>query len=96
MTIAEFARAFRAREITSEAATEQCLDRIKARNDELKAFSFVLANDARAQAREADRELALGHDRGALHGVPLSIKDLIDVRDTVTTAASAVRLSAPR
>ena len=50
-----------------------------------------MADAARRQAREADRELAAGHDRGPLHGVPISIKDLIDVAGTPTTAASRVR-----
>jgi aspartyl-tRNA(Asn)/glutamyl-tRNA(Gln) amidotransferase subunit A len=50
-----------------------------------------MADSARQQARAADRELALGRDRGALHGVPISIKDLIDIAGTPTTAASRVR-----
>ena len=50
-----------------------------------------MADEARAQAQDADRELAAGLDRGPLHGVPISIKDLIDVRGTPTTAASRVR-----
>ena len=94
MTAAEFARALRAKEITSEQATRDCLAKIAARNDELRAFTLVMADEALAQARQADRELSGGHDRGPLHGLPISIKDLIDVRGTVTTAASAVRTSA--
>ena len=50
-----------------------------------------MADEARRQAREADRELAAGRDRGPLHGVPISIKDLLDVRGVPTTAASRVR-----
>jgi aspartyl-tRNA(Asn)/glutamyl-tRNA(Gln) amidotransferase subunit A len=50
-----------------------------------------MADAARQQAREADRELAAGRDRGPLHGAPISIKDLIDVAATPTTAASRVR-----
>jgi aspartyl-tRNA(Asn)/glutamyl-tRNA(Gln) amidotransferase subunit A len=95
MTIDEFARAWRARTVSSEAVTEQCLANIAGRNAELRAFTLVMADSAREQARQADRELAAGYDRGPLHGVPLSIKDLIDVRGTVTTAASAVRESSP-
>jgi aspartyl-tRNA(Asn)/glutamyl-tRNA(Gln) amidotransferase subunit A len=95
MTIEEFGRAWRTRAITSEAATDQCLAAISEKNDALKAFTFVMADTAREQARRADRERADGVDRGPLHGVPISIKDLIDVRDTVTTAASDVRKFAP-
>jgi len=95
MTIDEFARAWRARAITSEAATAQCLARIHEKNDALNAFTLVTAESALEQARQADRELGDGRDRGPLHGLPMSIKDLIDVRGTVTSAASAVRASAP-
>ena len=95
MTIDEFARAWRAGAITSEAITERCLSTIRERNDALKAFTLVMAETATERARQADRERAAGHDRGPLHGVPVSIKDLIDVKGTVTTAASAVRELAP-
>ena len=91
-TIAEVARALQAREITSEAITRLCLEQIDARNRSLNAFITVLADNARAQAREADRELGEGHHRGPLHGVPISVKDLVDVCGTPTTAASRVRL----
>ena len=93
MTIDAFARALRARTTSSEETTERCLAVIRERNDELNAFTLVMADVAREQARQADREIAAGRDRGPLHGVPLAIKDLIDVRDTVTTGASAVRTS---
>ena len=95
MTIETFAAAFRARTVTSEEATERCLAGIRARNGELNAFTLVMADEALAQARQADRDLSEGRDHGPLHGVPISIKDLIDVRGTPTTAASAVRASAP-
>src|SRR3954449_6502114 len=91
ITIEEFGRRLRARELTSVAVTEGCLRRIEANNPQLNAFIIVTADDALRQAREADRELAAGHDRGPLHGVPLSIKDLLDIRGVPTTAASRVR-----
>jgi aspartyl-tRNA(Asn)/glutamyl-tRNA(Gln) amidotransferase subunit A len=50
-----------------------------------------MADEARRMAREADAELAAGRDRGPLHGVPISIKDIVDVRGVATTAASRVR-----
>ena len=51
----------------------------------------MLADEARAQARAADQEIAAGRYRGPLHGVPISLKDLIDLRGTPTSAASRVR-----
>jgi len=91
MTIEEFARRFRAREISSAEITEECLRRIEADNPRLNAFITVTADAARQRARQADEELAAGRDRGPLHGVPLSIKDLLDMRGVATTAASRVR-----
>jgi aspartyl-tRNA(Asn)/glutamyl-tRNA(Gln) amidotransferase subunit A len=91
LTIEEFARQVRAGETSALAVVERCLARIEADNPRLNAFILVTADQARAQAAQADRELAAGDDRGPLHGVPLSIKDLFDVRGTPTTAASRVR-----
>jgi aspartyl-tRNA(Asn)/glutamyl-tRNA(Gln) amidotransferase subunit A len=95
MTITELGRALRAGTITSEQATERCLANIEARSRGLNAFILVMADEALARARRADRELADGHDLGPLHGVPISIKDLMDVQGTPTTAASRVRTPQP-
>jgi aspartyl-tRNA(Asn)/glutamyl-tRNA(Gln) amidotransferase subunit A len=91
MTIVEFARKLRAGETTAERVTDGCLERIAALNPQLNAFILVAGDEARAAARAADRALAAGHDSGPLHGVPLSLKDLLDVRGLPTTAASRVR-----
>jgi aspartyl-tRNA(Asn)/glutamyl-tRNA(Gln) amidotransferase subunit A len=91
MTIGEFARKLRARQTTCAEAVDSCLKRIEADNGRLNAFTLVMAESARQEAEAADRELAAGRDRGQLHGVPVSIKDLLNVRGTPTTAASRVR-----
>src|SRR5436309_7045923 len=90
-TIAELSRALKARETTAEAVLERCLRRIAERNGTINAFITIFEDDARAQAREADREIAAGRHRGPLHGVPISLKDLLDLRGVPTTAASRVR-----
>jgi aspartyl-tRNA(Asn)/glutamyl-tRNA(Gln) amidotransferase subunit A len=90
-TIAELTRALRAREVTAEAVTEHALQQIADRNPSINAFITVLADQALADARAADRDLAAGRDRGPLHGVPISLKDILDVAGTPTTAASRVR-----
>jgi aspartyl-tRNA(Asn)/glutamyl-tRNA(Gln) amidotransferase subunit A len=51
MTIEEFGRRLRAREVTSEQVTEECLQRIEAENGTLNAFICVTADDARRRAR---------------------------------------------
>src|SRR5438034_4896706 len=91
LTVEEVGRRWRARDVSAAEITDQCLRQIDADNARLNAFILVMADEARRQAAEADRELAAGHDRGPLHGVPMSIKDLLDIRGTPTTAASRVR-----
>lgn len=91
MTIAEIAPRVAKGEVTSEKLTEECLSQIEALNPKLNAFITVLANEALAAARQADKEIAGGRYRGPLHGIPVSLKDLIDLKGTRTTAGSLVR-----
>jgi aspartyl-tRNA(Asn)/glutamyl-tRNA(Gln) amidotransferase subunit A len=91
MTIEEFARRLRAREMTALEITNSCLQRIDQLQPSLNAFIHVMADAAKRDAEAADRELASGRDRGPLHGVPIAVKDIIDVRGVPTTAASRVR-----
>ena len=65
---------------SSAELTEEALERIAARSDELTAFVEVTADDARAEARAARRRAAAGRRRGPLHGIPVSVKDVIHVR----------------
>ncbi len=90
-TIAELAAALAAGNTTSEAVTRACLDRIDLFGPATNAFIAVLTEQALADARAADRARASGRALGPLHGVPVSVKDLIDVAGVPTTAASAVR-----
>jgi len=90
-SIVDLGRAIRAGATTSEAATERCLAAIRDRDRSINAFITVLAEPALDAARTADRELRAGRDRGVLHGVPISIKDLLDMSGLPTSAASHVR-----
>jgi aspartyl-tRNA(Asn)/glutamyl-tRNA(Gln) amidotransferase subunit A len=90
-TIAELAAALAAGDTTSEAVTRACLDRIDLLGRTTNAFITVLTEQALADARTADEARANGHALGPLHGVPVSVKDIIDVAGVPTTAASAVR-----
>jgi aspartyl-tRNA(Asn)/glutamyl-tRNA(Gln) amidotransferase subunit A len=90
-SVREFARALRARRISASEMVEDCLHRIAADNARLNAFILVTADQARRDAAHADQEIAAGRDRGLLHGVPYSVKDLFDVAGLPTTAASRVR-----
>jgi aspartyl-tRNA(Asn)/glutamyl-tRNA(Gln) amidotransferase subunit A len=91
MTIADAAPRVARGELRSERLTEQCLDRIRDLNPTLNAFITITADEALAQARAADKAIAGGRYLGPLHGIPVSLKDLIDLAGTPTTAASRVR-----
>jgi aspartyl-tRNA(Asn)/glutamyl-tRNA(Gln) amidotransferase subunit A len=76
-------------EVSPVDLVERCLARIHAARH-LNAFITVMDGSARADARRAQEEIRSGHYRGPLHGIPISIKDLIDVAGTPTTSGSAV------
>jgi aspartyl-tRNA(Asn)/glutamyl-tRNA(Gln) amidotransferase subunit A len=91
LTVAEAGRLLRGRTLRATDLADAALARIDADNARLNAFIAVTAEAARVQAARADAELAAGVDRGALHGIPISLKDLFDVEGLPTTAASRVR-----
>ncbi|MEK6721414.1 MAG: amidase [Chloroflexota bacterium] len=72
---------------SSEEIVEACLARIAEVNPVINAV-VKLAHDAREEARRADAELAAGHVRGPLHGVPFTLKDSLDTAGVVTTAGT--------
>ena len=82
--VAETVRAVAAGETSARAVTEQSLDRIRALDPALNAFSVVLDDQARVEATTLD-DLPSGAERGPLHGVPVAIKEEIDVAGCVTT-----------
>ncbi|RNL63077.1 amidase [Nocardioides marmoriginsengisoli] len=76
-------------DLTAAAVAEACLDRIEKRDPGLNAFSVVLADEARAEAARLDAARAAGEPCGPLHGVPVAIKEEIDVAGCVTTFGGA-------
>jgi aspartyl-tRNA(Asn)/glutamyl-tRNA(Gln) amidotransferase subunit A len=88
LTLAEAASQIRDRKLSSLELTRACLGRIAKLDPQLNAFITVTEDLALQQAREADAEVASGHWRGPLHGIPVSLKDLIDVAGVKTTAGS--------
>jgi aspartyl-tRNA(Asn)/glutamyl-tRNA(Gln) amidotransferase subunit A len=89
ITITELAPRVAAGEMSPSDLVRSCLTRIADRS-ELNAFITVLADDALADAEAAATEIRRGHYRGPLHGIPISIKDLIHVAGVPTTSGSAL------
>jgi len=92
LTIAEAGAALRSRSISSVELTQAALDRVDRLDPTLQAFIAVTRDRAMEEARQADRELAGGTDRGALHGIPYGLKDIYDVAGVATTCHSRVCL----
>jgi amidase len=86
LSVSEIARRIAARDITAEAVVRDCVARIAACEPQLHAFAHVDPELALRQARELDR----GPIRGALHGVPIGIKDVIDTADQPTQMGSPI------
>jgi aspartyl-tRNA(Asn)/glutamyl-tRNA(Gln) amidotransferase subunit A len=78
------------RRASSVDLVRACLDRITRHDRELGAFITLTAESALAEAKRADADLASGVDRGALHGIPIALKDLYDTAGVRTTAGSRI------
>jgi aspartyl-tRNA(Asn)/glutamyl-tRNA(Gln) amidotransferase subunit A len=88
LSIAEAGGRLRRGETTSAELTEATLARIAETESVVHAYVQVLADRARQAAAEADRELAAGRDRGPLHGIPISVKDICYMRGLPNEAGS--------
>jgi Asp-tRNA(Asn)/Glu-tRNA(Gln) amidotransferase A subunit family amidase len=82
--------AIRSGDLTSEALVAACLERIQALEPQVKAWAFLDPAHAMAQARAADAAIREGKGLGALHGLPVGIKDVIDSADMPTEGGSAL------
>jgi amidase len=86
LTVTEIVAKIAAGEMTCEAVTRDCIERIIAREPVVKAWVKFNPELALAQAHALDREPR----RGALHGVPIGIKDVIDTFDMPTEMGSPI------
>jgi amidase len=85
------AASLRRGDLSSEEVTRACLDRIAAVNSKLNAVVQLRADAALADARRADGTPV--QQRGALHGLPMTIKDSLDTAGTITTGGTKGRAS---
>jgi aspartyl-tRNA(Asn)/glutamyl-tRNA(Gln) amidotransferase subunit A len=88
LTIHEAAELLRQRKLSSVELTKAHLERIRAIDDKVKAFTLVTDDLALKQAEEADKRLASGENLSPLTGIPLAIKDVICTKGITTTCGS--------
>ena len=85
----ELAELVRTRQVSPVELAETFLDRLLAIGPRYNAVVTLMPDRARAQARRAERELAAGHWRGPLHGIPYGIKDLFATAGIPTSWGAA-------
>ena len=91
MSLVAVAKAIAEKKVSSREVTRSCLHRIAQWQPRLNAFMAIEAEQALAAADEADTALAKGHNRGALHGVPLAHKDMYYDAGKLVTCGSLIR-----
>ena len=85
LSAADVAKGIAAKKFTAEAVVRDCLDRIAAREPTVHAFATIDPDYALMQARALDR---MPSSRGALHGVPIGVKDIINTEHLPTEMGS--------
>src|SRR5688500_18582087 len=90
LNLTELCKLLAARELSSSEAVNAALNRLELLESKLNAFITVTGEQAIAEAKKADDEIARGRYRGPLHGVPVTIKDLFETAGVRTTAGSKI------
>ncbi|NNU82030.1 amidase [Halovulum dunhuangense] len=93
LSLTDLARRLDEGALSATQVTEAFLQSIDAQNDRLHAFISVDAENARRRADELDAMHARGARAGALHGVPVAVKDIIDVEGMATTGNSRITIT---
>lgn len=93
--VRELAAAIAAKKLSPVELVQRYLSRIDEADDKVECWRLVDEDGALAVARQREAEAAAGRLRGALHGVPVAIKDIIDVEGLPTRANCRARADAP-
>jgi Asp-tRNA(Asn)/Glu-tRNA(Gln) amidotransferase A subunit family amidase len=88
-SVGQLGELLKTKQITSERLTQFYLDRLKKYGPKLECVVTLTEELALSQAKRADAEIASGHYRGPLHGIPYGAKDLLATKDIRTTWGAA-------
>ncbi len=88
MSVSELRQGYHAKHFSPVEVTEEFLKRIDSVNEEMKVYITISHEEAIKAAKQAEKEISGGQDRGPLHGVPVAVKDLMDTRGIRTTYGS--------
>ena len=93
LTLAAAARLIESRALSPVEYTQALIARADALDDQLSAFITRTSELALSQARDAEREIAQGRYRGALHGIPFALKDIYDTAGILTSGHSKIGIT---
>lgn len=89
-SLTDIATGIRTGALRSETVTAALLERIAALDPQLRSYARVFETEALLQSRARDAEAQRGDWRGPLHGVPIAVKDLLDIAGTVNASGTRV------
>ena len=90
LSISELSALLATKEVSPVEATMSYLDRIHSLNSNLRAYVTVTADKALEAAKIVENEIVQGNYRGAMHGVPVAVKDQIQTEGILTTGGSPI------
>ena len=88
LPVHELSQQLMSRRLSPVDLVEAYLARVQAHDGKLHAYVDVYAEDARLAARGAEAAIRSGHAVGPLHGIPVALKDLIEIEGRVVTGAA--------
>jgi aspartyl-tRNA(Asn)/glutamyl-tRNA(Gln) amidotransferase subunit A len=90
LNVHQLSAELRSRRLSSSELVDTLLARIATYDQKLHAFVALYPDEARLAAEAADTAIRAGHAVGPLHGIPIALKDLVEIEGRVTTGGSKV------
>lgn len=90
LSIREVSELIKRKEVSPVELTQSILDRIEGVDSKIHAYITILREEALRVSKEAEKQISSGTYLGALHGVPISVKDIFIMKGTRTTCGSKI------